>query len=120
MRMRIKCSVLVLLAASCHAPPPPKPATPVNVAAQPTPPPEQRLTVLRPAFEVTLEQDGRAVPISSGEATIARRPFKLVVVTRDPRQGILMNVSLASDLYDAARRGDRLEDDFGPGTGMAE
>jgi hypothetical protein len=118
MRMRINCSVLVLLAASCHAPPPA--ATPVNVAAQPAAPPEQRLTLLRPAFEVALEQDGRAVPISNGEATLARRPFKLVIVTRDPRQGILMNVSFAPDLYDAARRGDRLEDEFGPGTGMAE
>ncbi len=114
-------AVLMLLALGCPAPPPPRPpATPARVVAPRPAASQPRLTVLRSAFEVALEQDGHAVPISNNEAKLARRPFKLVIITRDPRQGILMNVSLSPDLYDAARRGEKLEDDFAPGTGMAE
>jgi hypothetical protein len=120
MLIRTMCPVLALLAAGCPAPSLPRPATGATVAAKPAPRQEDRLTVLRPAFEVAVEQDGRPVPIASGQATIARRPFTLVIVTRDPKRGLLMNVSLSPDLYDAARRGDRLEDEFAPGTGMAE
>jgi hypothetical protein len=102
------------LAFGCRPPPAPP-------APKPTPPqPTKRLSILQPPFSVALEQDGRAVPIVGHEAKIARRPFAIVLLVRDPRQGILMNVSLSPDLYDLARGGESVDGDFAPGTGLAE
>jgi hypothetical protein len=105
--------LLGALAVGCGPPPAPPPKPP------PAPQPA-RLSILQPPFSVALEQDGRAVPIANHEAKIARRPFAIALLVRDPRQGILMNVSLSSELYDLARSGENVEGDFAPGTGLAE
>ena len=102
------------LAVGCR--PPPAPPAPRATAARPT----ARLSIFQPPFSVTLEQDGRAVAIANHEAKIARRPFAIVLLVKDPRQGILMNVSLTPELYDLARGGESVDADFAPGTGLAE
>lgn len=71
-------------------------------------------------FEVSLEQEGRQVPIVGHEASLHRGPFAILLRVHDPSRGILMNVSFDPMLYQRARRGEALEAYFAPGTGMAE
>jgi hypothetical protein len=89
-------------------------------AAGPGPGASTRAKPREPPFRLWLEQDGRKVPVVAGRARLKLARFAVVIETRDPHVGILMNVSLRPDLYREARAGEPIAAYFQPGTGMAE
>ncbi len=71
-------------------------------------------------FSVTVEQDGRPVPIDDHTAYIHRRPFTLVFAMRN-LDAVMVNASFSPKLYVAARDGKSLGSVLPlEGRGMAE
>jgi hypothetical protein len=71
-------------------------------------------------FHLWLEQDGKKVAVANHRAWLKLGRFAIVIDSRDPEVGILMNVSLKPDLFREASSGEPIASYFQPGTGMAE
>jgi hypothetical protein len=71
-----------------------------------------------PRFQISIEQDGRLVPIKDNTVRIRRAPFAIVVGMNEP-MGILVIPSIDPEFYDLARKGAPWEK-ITEKTGMAE
>lgn len=60
-------------------------------------------------FSVTVTQNGQAIPVVEGEATLERAPFELVLRMRRSG-GVLLDVSQETDTFFALRNTDHLDE----------
>jgi len=72
-----------------------------------------------PADILAIEQDGRAVPVANGVATLSRRPFTLTLVLT-PAGAVDVSASMDRAGYDLARAGRPLDSVFQRYGGIAE
>ena len=73
-----------------------------------------------PFFSVTIQQEGRTLPVVDGKVKLARRPFQIVLRMK-AKGAVQLNASTDPKLYQAARAGGSVAAVIPlAGTGMAE